>query len=222
LKQELLQCIDDKFDSSVSDDLLWQNMSVTGSPVRPSTVRKGALVFTDSDDDIDESSEISNSSLKTYWGIVRDRLKSEACDAMSLATSHVDSLPHHWTVVSISVTQDRSTLIVSRRRPSHKPLIVYLPLSRQDRRDDSDQDKFTWEMAKEELSSIIAASDETSKNARAAIETEHRRAWWAERSMLDERLKTFLENVEYCWLGVFKVRSLREMRCVISDELRSP
>jgi separase len=46
-----------------------------------------------------------------------------------------------------------------------------------------------------------------------------RSEWWAERSALDERLKILLENIEFCWLGAFKVSSLNAF---LASSLRFP
>lgn len=182
-------------------------MSITGSPVRAAhaTGRRAVLRFSESDDDDDDASGTPSISMKTYWYDVRERYRTETCDAVSLATSPVDVLPDHWTVVTISLTEDRSTLIVSRQRPRRDPVIVYLPVNRQDRRDEGGDDRFTWEMAIDELESIIQTNNETTRISRNIVEREGRIAWWSERVGLDQRLKSFVDNVEYCWLGVFKV-----------------
>lgn len=189
------------------DDLLWRSMSLTGSPVRTNHAqgRRPVLRFTDTDDSDEDTTDSSHISMKAYWQDVAERYRAETCDAVSLATSSADTLPDHWTVVSISLTDDKSTLVVSRQRPRREPVIVYLPINRQDRRDDAGEDQFTWEMAMEELKDIVAQSNDTARNSRHVVEREGRVAWWAKRVELDQRLKTFVENVEYCWLGVFKV-----------------
>ena len=58
-----------------------------------------------------------------------------------------------------------------------------------------------------ELNEVIRLSDEGTRGAVNVDKTDkHARAqWWKERSDLDKRLKTLLENVEFCWLGAFKV-----------------
>ena len=33
-------------------------------------------------------------------------------------------------------------------------------------------------------------------------------AWWDSRKQLDQRMKDLVENIEFCWLGAFKVRVL--------------
>jgi separase len=214
LRQELLDCIGHKFLAGISDDLAWRAMSITGSPVRAphAAGRRTVLRFVESDDDDDGVSETPSTSMKTYWHDVRERYRAETCDAVSLASSPVDVLPDHWTVVSVSLTEDKSTLIVSRQRPRREPVIVYLPINRQDRRDDGGEDQFTWDIAIEELESIIRTNNETTRVSRKIAERQGRIAWWSERVGLDQRLKSFVDNVEYCWLGVFKVRPTHHNR----------
>jgi separase len=181
-------------------------MSATGSPLRSSQSRprRGALLFTGNDSD-DESGEEDHMSMTEYWQELQERYRSEGSDPVSLATSQTDFLPFNWTVISVTVTEDRSTMIISRQRPHQKPLIFYLPMNRQERRDDNTENDFTYDVAIEELESIIDASNATSRNAIEVSGNAERKAWWAERMSLDKRLRTLVENVEFCWLGVFKV-----------------
>lgn len=202
----MIDCIDTKLLEGPLEDLNWRKVSATGSPLRvePNKRRRGALLFQDSDDD--EGDE-DDASLKEYWRDVRERYRAESFDAVSLATSQIGLIPLNWTVVSITLTEDRSTLIVSRQRPDREPLIFYLPINRQDRREDSDEDRFSFDAATEELQAIIRASDETTRNAVNISGKDERKSWWAERMALDKQLKMFVENMEFCWLGVFKVRT---------------
>ena len=50
-------------------------------------------------------------------------------------------------------------------------------------------------MAENRRASEIIKSDD--RDAKAA--------WWAERKQLDLRMKGLVENIEFCWLGAFKV-----------------
>jgi separase len=58
-----------------------------------------------------------------------------------------------------------------------------------------------------ELFEIVRLSDEGTRNAKHVKKDDPaaRAAWWKERVALDTRLKTLLENIEFCWLGAFKV-----------------
>lgn len=217
LRRELIECIDYKFQDPLSfDDLVWPTMNVNGSPLPPVVPAARRLAFADESDDDEPDSEAS---LKAYWQSVKRRYRSEAIDAAGLAASPVDTLPEHWTIVNISVTDDKSTLLISRQRPQREPLIFCLPLDRQGRREgDDDEEHFSYKTAIEEFQDIIHSSDETTKSAKDLTTKEERAGWWADRSKLDLRMKELLENIEYCWLGAFKVsRSLHRTNARVLD-----
>ena len=147
--------------------------------------------------------------LRAYWKAVRERYLSETPDAASLAISPIDSLPDNWTVVSISVSEDKSTLFISRQRPQQEPLIFAIPLERHNRRESEDADQqLTFADAAEELETIKNSANDAARRA-ASLKNEGKEAkvaWWAERKALDLRLQQLLQNIEFCWLGAFKVR----------------
>ena len=146
---------------------------------------------------------------EAYWQSVKNRYKAETIDPAALATPQVDVLPAHWTVISISVTDDKRTILISRQRPHAEPLIFCLPLDRQGRREGevNEEEHFSYETAVQEFLSIIHDSNEMTQNAKKMVTKEDRVEWWATRVKLDERMKALVENIEYCWLGGFKVRS---------------
>ena len=203
-----MDCIGLKFASSGQDDLQWRRMSVTGSPLKvpAAAMRKKALLFADSDDS--DLEDPKNSSMQHYWQEVQERYRSQSWDPVSLTATQVDLIPPHWIVVGINVTHDRSTLIMTRQRAHQAPLIFHLPIDRHDRHENADEIDFSYENAMEELDAIIKRSNDTAQNAKNVQEKEHRRSWWAERAALDRRLRAFVVNVEFCWLGAFKVSGL--------------
>lgn len=75
------------------------------------------------------------------------------------------------------------------------------------RRESEDDEQLGFEDALDELREIIQASDEVTRSA-VHLDKNCKRArakWWAERSALDKRMKELLDNIEFCWLGAFKV-----------------
>ncbi|KIO19106.1 hypothetical protein M407DRAFT_31256 [Tulasnella calospora MUT 4182] len=205
LRREMLECIDNKFPNiSQANDLAWPAMNVNGSPLPASHSLARRLMFTQDLDEDDEDDEETN--MQAYWQAVKKRYRSETLDAAGLASPMADLLPEHWTVVNISVTDDKQTLFISRQRARCEPLIFCLPLDRQGRREmgDDEEEPLTYEKAVEELQDIIGLNDETAKNAKDIQDKEGRAGWWAERGALDLRLKELLENIEFCWLGAFK------------------
>jgi separase len=82
--------------------------------------------------------------------------------------------------------------------------VFVLPLDRQNKRDPR-ADLFTFDDGLGELRDIVNCSDESARVAKHKTTPEERTEWWATRRALDERMKTLVDNVEYCWLGAFKV-----------------
>ena len=74
--------------------------------------------------------------------------------------------------------------------------------------EDDESEHFTYEDATKELKDILQASDEGTRQAInvRSDDKEAKAAWWSERKKLDLRMKELLDNIEFCWLGAFKVR----------------
>lgn len=150
--------------------------------------------------------------LKTYWEAVRARYKARLLNPTALSTNTID-LPSNWTVIHINITGDKSTLFVSRQQGGGngvEPLIFCVPLrGRRDNGSGGDEEgHLTFDDALEEFKDIVRLSD---ASTRAAVNVKNdnpagRASWWKERGALDTRLRELLENVEFCWLGGFKVR----------------
>jgi len=198
--------IDQKLRDPVThDDLLWPSMDEKGSPApqRPETPRPMILRFDDTADDEPEDQE-----MLTYWTSVRDRYCARIVDASISSESDINRLPDNWMVVHIAINEAKDTLFMSRQRPNQTPLVFCVPLARTSRKEnDGVHAQLTFEAAVQELTDIIGLNTATSKKA-ASVQSqdrEARAAWWAERGALDTRLKELLENIEFCWLGAFKV-----------------
>lgn len=203
----MLETIHHKFpDFRTVDDLQWPLMTPNGSPLpRPKNRTHSRFnTLTDSDEDTDPS-DADEKSLKQYWEIIRDKYKAHALDASTLSRSQADMLPPNWTVVSINVTDDKSTLFVTRQRAHTEPLIFCVPLK--GRRESADDEHLTFDDALNELREIIRLSDAGTREAAHVQKDDQqaRAAWWAARNALDRRMQELLENIEFCWLGAFKV-----------------
>ncbi|KAG6813285.1 hypothetical protein H0H92_012440 [Tricholoma furcatifolium] len=218
LRREMVETIDHKFILRPNDDMKWP--SITNSLPQPRPTAKGGrrLISRTSlhdDDDGEENSDanLDEGTLKAYWASVRARYQDQILDPPSLSSSQVSGLPSKWTVVNISVTEDKSTLFITRHEcgsSTNAPLMFCIPLK--DRRDsgdteDEEQQLLTFDDAVNELKEIIRLSDERTKAA-VNIKPEDREAratWWKERAELDTRLEKLLDNLEFRWLGAFKV-----------------
>lgn len=206
LGRELLESIEQKLrDLASHDDLLWPSMNEKGSPApqRLESARPTILRFDDAVDDEPEDRE-----MLTYWASVRDRYRARIVDASISSESDINHLPDNWMVVHIAVSEAKDTLFISRQRPRQTPLVFCVPLARTSRKEnDGINAHLTFDAAVQELEDIIELNTTTSKKA-ASVQSQNREArgaWWAERSALDTRLKELLENIEFCWLGAFKV-----------------
>ena len=204
----MLEVIRHKFlNMHAMDDLQWPLITPNGSPLPPSSRPKPVSRFSNSllSDDEEPMDDVD---LKTYWESVAKRYEAQCFDSQKMSQSQADSLPPHWTVVNVSVTEDRHTMFVTRQCAGKKPLIFCLPLK--GRREGQEDEHLTYEDAINELQDIIRLSDEgtrqavdVKKNDKAA-----RVAWWKARSELDTRLRELLGDIEFCWLGAFKVRTM--------------
>ncbi|KAG6920238.1 hypothetical protein DXG01_005007 [Tephrocybe rancida] len=212
LRQEMLETINHKFPPEASDDIKWPLIAADGS-VQPRLKAKRNSHFS-----FDQSLQAGNTHeeadshevpLKDYWASVRTRYQSQTLDPSSLALDQVTSLPNNWTVIHINVTEDKSTLFITRREcgsPADTPLIFCVPLNGRRGNSEDDEQHLTFQNAVEELKEIVRLSDEGTKAAvHVKSENQEERAkWWKDRAALDMRLQKLLENIEFCWLGAFK------------------
>ncbi|KAJ7709735.1 peptidase family C50-domain-containing protein [Mycena rosella] len=212
LGREMLEAIQHKFPAfPVVDDLQWPLATRNGSPLprlqngvpsrfNPNTSFGSELDVSDDEIDVDERS------LRDYWESVRSKYQSQAPDISTLSASQMAGVPQNWTVVHISVTDDKSTLFVTRQHGGDvkaTPLVFCVPLK--GRRDDEEDEHLTFEDALREFNDIVKLSDEGTRGAvHVKDDPEARARWWKERTALDTRMRELLENIEFCWLGAFK------------------
>jgi separase len=205
-----MEIIESKFREPARDDLEWYEFEP--SEQKPRVKRMAIDSGSDEDDSNDE--DVPKDPSRVYWRTLQEQHLLPS----SLVVSPVSALPHNWTVITINVAEDLNTLFVSRHRHDSDPLVFCLPLERQARRDGDAEGQLTFAEAISELADIIAKSNLGAKNAKDVEGKEGKIAWWAERRELDKRMEDLLSNIEFCWLGAFKV-SLRP--CVACEALRS-
>lgn len=195
LGREMLEAISSKFPDAVHDDLVWPILSPNGSALPPPMPAKFQINKDEPDFD-DEHRE--------YWRTVGDNHSAAKFDPELLSRSVTERLPRNWTVVSISVSDDRRTIFLSRQRPHCQSLLFSIPL---EGRREGDDEAITFQGALDEFEEIIRLSDQTTRSAEHVTKTDRRQRcnWWAERTKLDTRLRELLANIEFCWLGAFKV-----------------
>jgi separase len=194
LRREFVEAIDQKFPASLTDGLAW--LTITDEDSRKDSKAS------DEDEDKDEDSKLY---LKNYWHSVRSRYCSNTVLDNSI-TPQVDTLPGNWMVISISITDDKSTMFLSRQRPHHNSLLFCVPLDRHGRREEDSEERLLFDDVMRQFKNILHENDISGKNAKEipADAREAKMAWWARRVALDNQLRDLLDNIEFCWLGAFK------------------
>ncbi|KAK2630206.1 hypothetical protein QTJ16_001026 [Diplocarpon rosae] len=123
-------------------------------------------------------------------------------DLSKFQRDFVDIIPKSWTVVSISLSDSRQELSVTKLQAGHSPFALRLPLGRHNSMD-ADEEVFGFEQGHAELHEIIEMANESAHDARDRTGKEAKTAWWEEREALDARLGDLLANIEKVWLGGF-------------------
>ncbi|KAI9681453.1 MAG: hypothetical protein M1817_002737 [Caeruleum heppii] len=129
--------------------------------------------------------------------------KSPAPEMGRFQRDYIDIIPPHWTAISISLSEDRGELYISKIQAKQPPFILRLPLDRHNSRD-ADEEVFGFEQARTELREIIDLANFSAHDARDMSRAGAKSAWWAEREALDARLGDLLQNMENMWLGGFR------------------
>ena len=124
------------------------------------------------------------------------------CDMSRFQKDHIDIIPNAWTVISISLSDSRNELSITKFQAGHSPFILRLPLGRHNSMD-ADEEVFGFEQGHSELLEVIDAANESAHDAHGRTGREAKTAWWEEREALDARLRDLLENIEKVWLGGF-------------------
>ncbi|KAJ6444733.1 separin [Purpureocillium lavendulum] len=148
---------------------------------------------------------VSASSPLPYLACKKSRRSSVSLtmDAAAFQHKYVEMIPKAWSVISLSLSENRHDLCITKFQAGQSPFILRLPLERANCRD-ADSEVFNFEHGREELLDIIKLANETSHSARDFSAKGERSAWWSEREALDTRLKDLLLTIETTWLGGFK------------------
>ncbi len=197
LARELVEAIDNKLSElRPTPDICWPSNKPTA--VKPKQ--------SGDDEEASDFNEFAGFRYQEYWQSVRERYINFEPTLEYLTRRPVDALPDNWSVVSISTTEDKTALLVSRQRPHRESLTFCIPLSRHGRKEgDDEEQQLSYSNAIAELEEIVSASNAQAKEAVHIHGREAKASWWAERRILNQRMKELVENIEFCWLGGFKV-----------------
>ncbi len=126
---------------------------------------------------------------------------------------YVDIIPRDWCVISLALTENKHDLCITKLQAGQSPFVIRLPLERAISRD-ADNEVFNFQQGRSGLLDIVKAINDSCHDARDMTVKGAKSAWWAEREVLDNRLKELLDNVEQIWLGGF--------RGIFSQHVRRP
>ncbi|KAI9817865.1 MAG: hypothetical protein M1827_000984 [Pycnora praestabilis] len=139
----------------------------------------------------------------TELAITTDVSRSTISRHTRFQKDYIDIIPPSWTSISISLSENRDELFISKLRAGQTPFILRLPLGRHNSRD-ADEEVFDLDQGKRELLEIIELANFSAHDARDMTAKKAKSEWWAEREALDARLKDLLTNIENLWLGGFR------------------
>ncbi|KAK3391776.1 peptidase family C50-domain-containing protein [Sordaria brevicollis] len=124
-------------------------------------------------------------------------------DLQKFQRDYIDIIPKPWSVVSISLSDNKHDLCITKLQAGCTPFVLRLPLDRASSRD-ADNEVFNYQQGRAELLEIIRLANETCHDARDFSIKGAKTAWWADREALDNRMKDLLTNIEQIWLGGFR------------------
>lgn len=212
LDRELLEAIERKLKPNMAREETFFAFEKAKSLMIPRNGKSRSHLALDElvSDEEDEDEELDQKIIaeKKYWRSVKQRrldLNSEK-NGLSLCCTPDLELPSNWTVISISLIKEQSTLMLSRQGGGDRdPVLFSLPLSRQSKREgDDEEDEFTFEKALEELNDVVESCNNVVSLAKDLEGLDARKVWWTDRRALDTRLGELLGAIETRWLGAFK------------------
>ena len=134
----------------------------------------------------------------------RQSLKSSnSLEYSEFQREYIDIIPASWNVISLSLSESRDEIRVSKIRSGQTPFILTLPLNRHNSRD-ADEEIFGFNQAKTELHDIIALANYSTHDAQDMSRKGAKSEWWEARAALDARLKDLLVSIESIWFGGFR------------------
>ncbi len=137
---------------------------------------------------------------------VENQESAQMHDKFELSTfqaEFIDIIPQDWNVVSMTLSQERDEILISRMHSGHTPFILRLPLNRHNSLD-QDEETFGYDQGKAELQDIISLANVSTSTSLSLSHKGAKTEWWEGRARLDARLKDLLTNMENIWLGGFK------------------
>lgn len=201
----MLDCIEQKLGDSHSDNEWPLNRTISSaSSYLGKEVGQQRSLF-----DEPTISQQADKAARAFWIAARHRHRAISMEE-SLESPVLEQLPKNWTVINISTSVKEDSIFITRSRKGQQSLMFCVPLKRSNRSEAEEAANFSVQSAIEELQNIVESSRQNGKRAGkvAGKPKEVRAEWWSERIALDQRLSDLLGNVEFCWLGAFKVNKM--------------
>ncbi|CAK7268035.1 separin protein [Sporothrix epigloea] len=126
---------------------------------------------------------------------------------------YIDIIPKDWSVVSMTLSENKHDLCITKLQAGQSPFVIRLPLERA-MSHDADNEVFNYQQGRAELLETVQSINESCHDARDMTVKGAKSSWWTEREALDNRLKELLDNVEQIWL--------RGFRGIFSQHVRRP
>lgn len=128
---------------------------------------------------------------------------SPVIDITRFQREYIDIIPEQWSAISISLSDNKHDLCISKLQAGQSPFVIRLPLERATSRD-ADSEVFNFQEGRTELLEIIKRANTTCHDKRDFSVKGAKTAWWQERNALDTQMKGLLEKIESIWLGGFR------------------
>ncbi len=126
-----------------------------------------------------------------------------SAQAAVFQADYIDIIPAAWNVVSITLSESRQELVLTRYGTGHSPFIVRVPLERNASRE-ADEEEFGFDQGRAEMLEIIAHANSSAHAGQEATSKVAKAKWWKDRDDLNRRLSELLQNIENVWLGGFR------------------
>ena len=123
-------------------------------------------------------------------------------DLTCFQSQYLDIIPKSWMVLSLTLSESRDEIRISKFRACHGPFILNLPLDRHSQ--DRGEETFGFEQGKAELRDIVTLANYSTHDAPNLSRKGAKTAWWEARAALDARMKDLLVNIESIWFGGFR------------------
>lgn len=140
-------------------------------------------------------------------------LKSSNCDDVSVPedclklenfrAQFLDIIPASWLTISMTLSESREEIWVSRVCSGQEPLVLKLPFKRESIADCKGR-LFDFDQGKSEMLDIIACANSSAHHGGDLSQKGAKTKWWNTRSALDARLCDLLTNIEQIWFGGFR------------------